>query len=124
MANESPVASSHALAVIKTLTSCLDEETAALKRGSGKDLVFYSNKKGQGMMELTRAFSATGGLRQNAEVAMALKSLRAKIRDNMHVLRLHVAAVEEISMVLSEAIQSEESDGTYSASVRARRSGI
>lgn len=124
VAFELSAAKSHALAVIQRLQSCLDKETAALTHGAGADFVFYNNQKGQGLVDLSLALKATGVLRSNGDVTKALGSLRAKIHDNMRVLRLHVAAVEEISVVLSESIRSQESDGTYSASVQARRGAI
>lgn len=117
-------ASSYALAVIQRLQVCLDEETAVLGNFSSDQLVESNNRKGQSFMELTRAFGALSGSPRNPEVTRALESLRTKVDTNMKALRLHIAAVKEIALVLSDAIQNEESDGTYTASIQARWGGI
>lgn len=108
----------HALSVIKRLQTCLDEETAVLARSQPADLANFNHRKGQGLMELNRALAAVGKLSANSDVAIELSQLRSKIDENMRVLRLHISAVNEITGLLTDAIQREESDGTYSPSVR------
>ncbi len=108
----------HALAVIKRLQVCLDEETAVLIQSRPVDLEGYNQRKGQGLMELNRALLAVGPLARNSEVAIELSQLKSKIDENMRVLRLHISAVNEITDLLTDAIQREDSDGTYSPGVR------
>lgn len=110
----------HALSVIKRLQTCLDEETAVLARSQPADLEIFNHRKGQGLMELNRALGAVGKLSANSDVAIELSQLRLKIDENMRVLRLHISAVNEITGLLTDAIQREESDGTYSPSTRSQ----
>ena len=71
-------------------------------------------------MELNRALSGFGTVQRNSEVETELAKLKGKIDENMRHLRLHISAVNEITGMLTDAIQREESDGTYSPSIRAQ----
>lgn len=112
------VAHGHALTVIKKLQTCLDEETANLAQSRVTDLDSFNHRKGQGLMELNRALSSVGTIAPNSEVAIELTQLKSKIDENMRVLRLHISAVNEITGLLTDAIQKEDSDGTYSPAIR------
>ncbi len=116
---ERAAAASHALAVIARLQNCLDEESAALVNSPVVDLATFNTRKGQGLMELNRVLAALGTSPYQSEIATEMATLRAKIEENMRLLRLHIAAVKEISRLLSDAIQNEESDGTYSPAIQA-----
>lgn len=111
---------SHALSIIKRLQICLDEETAILSASGVPDLDSFNHRKGQGLMELNRALAGFGVAARNSEVESALAHLKLRIDENMRLLRLHISAVNEITGLLTEAIQKEESDGTYSPSIRAQ----
>ena len=110
----------HALAIIRKLQICLDEETAILTASGVPDLDSFNQRKGQGLMELNRALSGFGTVQRNSEVETELAKLKGKIDENMRHLRLHISAVNEITGMLTDAIQREESDGTYSPSIRAQ----
>ena len=110
----------HALAIIKKLQLCLDEETAILTASGVPDLDSFNQRKGQGLMELNRALAGFGSVQRNDEVEAELGKLKIKIDENMRHLRLHISAVNEITVMLTDAIQKEESDGTYSPSIRAQ----
>lgn len=110
----------HAIAIITKLQICLDEETAILNASGIPDLDSFNHRKGQGLMELNRALSGFASAQRNSEVESELSKLKVKIDENMRLLRLHISAVNEITGLLTEAIQREDSDGTYSPSIRAQ----
>lgn len=110
----------HALSVIKRLQICLDEETAVLIQSRAADLESFNHRKGQGLMELNRVLAAVGSFHVNSDVAIELAQLKTKIDQNMRVLRLHISAVNEITELLTDAIQREDSDGTYSPGIRSK----
>lgn len=110
----------HALAIIQKLQICLDEETATLTASGVPDLDSFNQRKGQGLMELNRALAGFGPTQRNSDVEAELAKLKSKIDENMKRLRLHISAVNEITGMLTDAIQKEESDGTYSPSIRAQ----
>lgn len=115
-----PAPFGHALAIIRKLQICLDEETTILTASGVPDLDSFNQRKGQGLMELNRALLGFGTVQRNSEVEAELAKLKGKIDENMRHLRLHISAVNEITGMLTDAIQREESDGTYSPSIRAQ----
>lgn len=112
----------NALAVIRRIEGYLDEETEAFGNPEAFDLAASNNRKSQGLMELNRAIRALAGSECEKEIRVHLAVLREKLDANLRVIRMHLSAVREISAVLSEAIQSADSDGTYTPSIRAPRS--
>jgi hypothetical protein len=116
--NARPIANTNALGVIWRLQSCLDEETANLLENPIANLAVYSARKGQGLMDLNRVLSSLLPLAPEGVIAEELSVLRKKIHHNMRVLRQHLAAVQEISGLLTDAIRSEDSDGTYSPAIQ------
>jgi hypothetical protein len=53
----------------------------------------------------------------NSDLQMRLVAFREKLAVNLRRIRLHLDAVREIAAMLSEAIQSAESDGTYTRNI-------
>lgn len=119
-AGDRGVVHGHALSIIKKLQICLDEETAILSASNVPDLDSFNHRKGQGLMELNRALSGFGIAARSPEIESELATLKSKIDENMRLLRLHISAVNEITVLLTDAIQKEDSDGTYSPSIRAQ----
>lgn len=110
----------HAIAIIRKLEICLDEETAVLSAPGVPDLDSFNHRKGQGLMELNRALAGFGTTQRDGVVEIELARLKRRIDENMRLLRLHISAVNEITGLLTDAIQKEESDGTYSPAIRAQ----
>lgn len=104
---------SHALTVIGRIEGYLDEETTALSSGLTLDLGSSNNRKSQGLVDLNCAVRVLSKIERGEELQTRLSALRERLDRNLRVVRLHLNAVKEISDVLSEAIQSAESDGTY-----------
>jgi hypothetical protein len=103
---------------IERLESLVDEETAALRSMAKVDLKDFSNRKSQGLLELTHAMRALPAGEAQQVLRPQLKSLRAKLEVNQSVLKMHVEAVQEVAMIMATAIRDFESDGTYSQTFR------
>lgn len=92
----------------------LDEETAALRAGGAIDMVEFSRRKGQCLVELSRLMGHSSELQQNIKFAAPLEELRRKSNENALLLKAHMQAIEEVVQIVHGAIESEASDGTYS----------
>ena len=114
----SPVAFSQLEKVIERLESIIDQETAGLRSRLGIDLEEFNKRKGQGLLDLSRALRPLGNRVADARTLAALARLRAKLEINRELLRNHVEAVREISTMLCDAIRNLDSDGTYAPSIR------
>ena len=49
-----------------------------------------------------------------------LERLRAKLQRNLATLEIHLKAVRQVCSLITRAIETEESDGTYSSSIYRR----
>lgn len=100
------------------LETVVEEETQALQLRQPVDLDVFSNRKSQGLMELNRSMQHIDGPRHRTELAPRLDSLRSKLAANQAALKLHLEAVREISGIIANAIREQDSDGTYSHTIR------
>ena len=100
------------------LEAVVEEETQALTLRQTVDLDAFSNRKSQGLMELNRSMQHLDPQRHQKQLAPRLDSLRTKLAANQAALRLHLDAVREISGIIANAIREQESDGTYSHTIR------
>ncbi len=100
------------------LEAVVEEETQALQLRQPVDLDVFSNRKSQGLMELNRSMQHIDPPRHQAQLAPRLESLRTKLAANQAALKLHLEAVREISGIIANAIREQESDGTYSHTIR------
>ena len=114
-----PVASGAIEIVIQRLEEVVDQETAALKSRKQVDLKDFNDRKSHALLDLSRALRQmqAGGANQ-AYLKNRLAELRAKLEVNRRVLQMHLEAVREVSTTLADAIREQDSDGTYSPSVR------
>jgi hypothetical protein len=103
---------------IERLEETIEAETAALLTSKLVDHEEFNRRKSQSLLELTRLTRALQGEPLNPETSRRLEALRAKLDRNHSVLEMHLRAVQEVADIVSKAIQSAESDGTYSASAR------
>ena len=101
------------------LEEVVDQETAALRSRAPINLREFTNRKSQGLLELSRSIRLFQGGRPSNAVLARLAGLREKLDTNGAVLKLHLEAVREVSTVMADAIRDAESDGTYQPSVRA-----
>jgi hypothetical protein len=100
------------------LEAVVEEETQALQLRQPVDLDVFSNRKSQGLMELNRSMQHIDGARHRTQLAPRLDSLRSKLAANQAALALHLEAVREISGIIANAIREQDSDGTYSHTIR------
>lgn len=100
------------------LEAVVEEETQALQLRQPVDLDVFSNRKSQGLMELNRSIQHIDGPRHRTQLAPRLDSLRSKLAANQAALKLHLEAVREISGIIANAIREQDSDGTYSHTIR------
>lgn len=106
------------LRTIVGLEAVVEEETQALQLRQPVDLDVFSNRKSQGLMELNRSMKHIDPPRHKAQLAPRLDSLRSKLAANQAALKLHLEAVREISGIIANAIREQDSDGTYSHTIR------
>jgi len=100
---------------IERLEETLEAETAALKAYNLADLQDFNRRKSQSLLELSRLTRRIQEEAPSPEVAARLRALRTKLEVNHTVLEMNLRAVQEVADIVSKAIQSAESDGTYSA---------
>ena len=101
------------LAVIRRIEGYLDDETAALDQTPTFDLKASNDKKSQGLVDLNQAMRRLKSADVDQELELRLQAFRKKLAINLRKISLHLDAVKEITAMLSDAIQSAESDGTY-----------
>ena len=120
--NDADTARAVVLSIVQRIESHLEEETAALDRLLSFDFKASNDRKSQGLLDLNQALRRLNSSDFNAELNNRLAAFRGKLAINLRKIRLHLDAVKEISAMLSEAIQSAESDGTYTRAIGPYRS--
>ncbi|MCL4766653.1 MAG: hypothetical protein KJZ80_10505 [Hyphomicrobiaceae bacterium] len=99
--------------VVRRLEEIVEEETATLRKGAAADLRPFNARKGQGLLDLSRALRQLDGRELDPGTIEGLRALRSALEANRAVLSVHLQAVREIAGVVTEAIREAESDGTY-----------
>jgi len=105
------------IAVLHRIEEYIEEETAALDKSLDFDFKASNDRKSQGLVDLNQALRRLQKSDFNAELHGHLAAFRVKLEKNLHKIRLHLEAVKEITAMLSQAIQSAESDGTYTRNI-------
>jgi len=103
-------------AFIKTLERLeivIDSETTALQQNQAIDLADFNHKKRHGLLELSRSIRFLD--EESLRAAQPdLHRLHDKVEKNLSILEIHIKAVHEVAAIIANAIQQNESDGTYS----------
>ena len=101
------------LSALARLEETIDAETAALEARSVVDLQEINRRKSRSLLELTRAARS---LPQSADQALVdrVAKLRQKLARNQHRISVHLAAAQEVALILNHVMREGESDGTYS----------
>jgi hypothetical protein len=102
------------LAVIQRLEIVIDQESEALRLHQTTRLPELVDRKSQGLLELSHALRALDKRNPSVALVQGLAALRQKLEVNQRLLKNHLDAVNEVSLILSQAIRDAESDGTYS----------
>lgn len=111
-------------AVLRRIEGYLDEETIALDKTPNFDLKASNDRKSQGLVDLNQAMRRLKSDDVNEDLELRLQAFRKKLAINLRKIRLHLDAVREITAMLSDAIQSAESDGTYTRQIGPLRSAL
>jgi hypothetical protein len=102
---------------IERVANVIDQETESLRLYQLVDLVTFNHQKSHGLLELTRAIRALPPTSFDHEILQDLARLREKLEKNLAVLDIHLKAVRQVSALIARAIEDDNSDGTYSASI-------
>jgi cell fate (sporulation/competence/biofilm development) regulator YlbF (YheA/YmcA/DUF963 family) len=102
---------------LERLEETLDLETAALLSRDLTNLDEFNRRKSQSLLEISRMVRSIERTSIDEIAVNRLTRLKAKLEENQEILARHMRAVQEISTVISDAIQAAESDSTYSADV-------
>ncbi|QRM30161.1 flagellar protein FlgN [Microvirga sp. VF16] len=97
------------------LEETLDMETAALMARDLSNLDEFNRRKSQCLLEISRIVRTAEIHTLDQKATKRLQDLQSKIEVNQDILRRHMHAVQEVASIISNAIQSAESDSTYSA---------
>jgi hypothetical protein len=105
---------------IERLEELLDGETETLKCCVSVDFEALNLRKTHALLEFTRVARAMP-TRISSLAEERLSRLRKKLATNAEILEQHVQAMLEITGIVVESIQSEDSDGTYSVRRSSRK---
>ncbi|SDA11462.1 hypothetical protein SAMN02799622_00605 [Methylobacterium sp. UNC378MF] len=106
------------LSSLSRLEATIDAETAALAVHDLHDQDDFNRRKSQSLVELARLGRTIDASRLSPPEIAGLERVRAKLRRNHELLGIHLRAMQEVSDIVATMIQSAESDGTYSATLR------
>lgn len=102
---------------IERVEFIIDLETESLQQYQPIDLGGFNHQKSHGLLELTRAMRALGTASFDQQIMEDLMRLREKLERNLTTLDIHLKAVRQVSTLIARAIEDDNSDGTYSASI-------
>lgn len=102
---------------IERVATIIDQETELLRQYRPIDLVAFNHQKSHGLLELTRAMRGVAPESLDPEILQDILRLREKLEKNLAVLDIHLRAVRQVSTLIARAIEDDNSDGTYSASI-------
>lgn len=99
------------------LEETLDLETSALLARDLSNLEEFNRRKSQSLLEISRLVRTVESAALDETATKRLQVLKGKLEKNQEILERHMRAVQELANIVSNAIQSADSDGTYSAHV-------
>ena len=101
-------------APILRLAGTLEEETAALGRFETVDLSASAHVKSQALLELMRLSRSLARSLPDAALRDAIDLLRRRLQENMAAISVHLDAARQVTAIMVEAIERDQSDRTYS----------
>jgi hypothetical protein len=105
---------------VERIERLLDLETAILQQYRPVDFAEFNHRKSHALLELTRALRSIGSESRDPQMREELERLSSKLKQNLATLEIHLRAVRQVCALIANAIQTEESDGTYSSSIHRR----
>jgi hypothetical protein len=104
---------------IRRLEDVVEQETRMLLEGQAVDLADISAHKSRGLRDFNKALvKALKTVDNGALKALqpVLDNLRQKLDRNCDAIKLHLRAVTELAAIIRDALETQEADGTYTAS--------
>lgn len=98
---------------IGRMETIVDQETALLRENRAVELTEFNNRKQQGLLEINRILRNFTNFDIQLVDRECIRSLVRKLEANRQILAHHLKAMDEISSLVSRAMQEAESDGTY-----------
>ncbi|MCW2274941.1 flagellar protein FlgN [Rhodoblastus acidophilus] len=99
--------------VIARVEAVIDQETALLRENRAVQLAEFNTRKQQTLLELNRVLRNVAHVDLKRLERDRVDRLVRKLEDNRQLLAYHLRAMDEISALVSRALQEAESDGTY-----------
>lgn len=96
------------------LIEVLDEENAALQQHRVVVHASFTDRKNQALRELMAALRFERLPGAAGPVRPLVERLSSTLQDNARLLKLHIAALGEVSDIIIGSLREAESDGTYS----------
>ncbi|MFM8747609.1 MAG: hypothetical protein ACKOED_13245 [Aestuariivirga sp.] len=104
------------------LIEVLDEENRVLQEHRVGLHAGFTDRKNQALRELMAALRFESLPSAIDAVKPLVQKLSATLQDNARLLKLHIAALGEVSDIIIGSLKEAESDGTYSRIFASRRS--
>ena len=98
---------------IGRMEAIVDQETALLRENRAVELTDFNHRKRQGLLELNRILRQFSDFDIQRVDRDCIRRLVGKLEANRQILAHHLRAMDEISTLVSRAMQEAESDGTY-----------
>ena len=98
---------------IGRMEGIVDQETALLRENRAVELNDFNHRKRQGLLELNRILRQFSDFDIQRVDRDCIRRLVGKLEANRQILAHHLRAMDEISSLVSRAMQEAESDGTY-----------
>jgi len=99
------------------LEETLELETKALLAHDLSNLEEFNRRKSHSLLEISRLVRTTEKAALDLRATERLQKLKLKIEQNQEILERHMRAVQEVSNIITHAIQRADSDSTYSANL-------
>ncbi|WP_367718134.1 hypothetical protein AB2N04_07825 [Nitratireductor sp. GISD-1A_MAKvit] len=103
-----------ALAIMRRIEETIEAETQAIRTDPDFDLKASNARKSRHLYELTRALKGANEAGLASAHRDALLRLRDKLAENEATIRAHMSAVNDVAELVQSAIESAQTDGTYS----------
>lgn len=100
-------------AAVGRMEGVVDQETALLRENRAVELTGFNHRKQQGLLEINRILRNFSPNDMQLVDRGLIRRLVLKLEANRQILAHHIRAMDEISSLVSRAMQDAESDGTY-----------
>jgi hypothetical protein len=105
------------LVTIERLGDAVERETRDLGGTGPVDYRAHSQRKSQGLLELSRLGASLSAMRGHPSLRAALGDLLAKLEANQRLLHAKLQAARTVAEIVARVISEGQSDGTYSDQV-------